>query len=63
LGTAILTPILGPLMEWGLRLSLEMSRDDFSIHFTSSLSAIMRCIICIIFGVSGQRGQYGNREG
>ena len=33
-----LTLILGPLMEKGLRRSLEISRGDFSIFFTRPIS-------------------------
>jgi putative tricarboxylic transport membrane protein len=44
----VLTLILGPLMERGLRQSLEMSRGDFSILFTRPLSATLLGIAAVI---------------
>jgi putative tricarboxylic transport membrane protein len=45
----VLTLVLGPLMERGLRQSLEMSRGDFSILFTRPLSAILLAIGAAVF--------------
>ena len=44
----VLTLILGPLMERGLRQSLEMSRGDFSILFTRPLSATLLGIAAVV---------------
>ena len=44
----VLTMILGPLMERGLRQSLEMSRGDFSILFTRPLSAALLGIAALV---------------
>lgn len=44
----VLTLILGPLMERGLRQSLEMSRGDFSIFFLRPLSATLLAIAALI---------------
>jgi putative tricarboxylic transport membrane protein len=44
----VLTLILGPLMERGLRQSLEMSRGDFSIFFVRPLSAVLLGIAAIV---------------
>jgi putative tricarboxylic transport membrane protein len=48
----VLTMILGPLMERGLRQSLEMSRGDFSILFTRPISATLLAIAVIVIVVS-----------
>ncbi len=48
----VLTLILGPLMERGLRQSLEMSRGDFSILFTRPLSATLLAIAAIMIIIS-----------
>jgi putative tricarboxylic transport membrane protein len=48
----VLTMILGPLMERGLRQSLEMSRGDFSILFTRPLSATLLAIAALVIGMS-----------
>jgi putative tricarboxylic transport membrane protein len=50
----ILTVILGPLMERGMRQSLEMSRGDFSIFFTRpiSLGLIILSVFFIISSLS-----------
>ncbi len=59
----VLTLILGPLMERGLRQSLEMSRGDFSILFTRPISATLLGIAAIVIvsstfrAVSAVRGQ------
>jgi len=42
-----LTLILGPLMERGLRQSLEMSHGDFTIFFTRPISATLLAIAAI----------------
>ena len=44
----VLTLILGPLMERGLRQSLEMSRGDFSIFVSRPLSATLLAIAALI---------------
>jgi len=44
----VLTMILGPLMERGLRQSLEMSRGDFSIFFVRPLSAVLVGIAALV---------------
>jgi putative tricarboxylic transport membrane protein len=44
----VLTLILGPLMERGLRQSLEMSRGHFSILFTRPISATLLAIAAIL---------------
>jgi putative tricarboxylic transport membrane protein len=48
----VLTLILGPLMERGLRQSLEMSRGSFSILFTRPISATLLAIAAIIIVTS-----------
>ena len=44
----VLTLVLGPLMERGLRQSLEMSRGDFSIFFTRPISATLLVIASFV---------------
>ncbi len=44
LAPLVLTLILGPLMERGLRQSLEISRGDFTIFFTRPISATLMAI-------------------
>ena len=44
----VLTLILGPLMERGLRQSLEMSRGHFSIFFTRPISGALMVIAAIV---------------
>ena len=44
LAPMVLTLILGPLMERGLRQSLEISRGDFTIFFTRPISATLLAI-------------------
>ncbi|HTU01103.1 MAG TPA: tripartite tricarboxylate transporter permease, partial [Candidatus Sulfotelmatobacter sp.] len=48
----VLTLILGPLMERGLRQSLEMSRGDFSIFFTRPLAASLLAIAGVVIVTS-----------
>ena len=48
----VLTMILGPLMERGLRQSLEMSRGDFSILFTRPISGTLLVISAIVIVIS-----------
>ena len=48
----LLTMILGPLMERGLRQSLEMSRGDFSILFTRPISATLLILAVIVIVIS-----------
>jgi len=55
LAPLVLTLILGPLMERGLRQSLEMSRGDFSIFFTRPLSATLLGIAAIVIITSTLR--------
>ena len=52
LAPMILTMILGPLMERGLRQSLEMSNGDASILFTRPLSATLLVIALLIIATS-----------
>ena len=49
---AILTLILGPMMERSLRESLSMSRGDYSIFFTRPISLVLLIITAIIFATS-----------
>jgi putative tricarboxylic transport membrane protein len=44
LAPLVLTLILGPLMERGLRQSLEISRGDFTVFFTRPISATLLAI-------------------
>ena len=44
----VLTFVLGPLMERGLRQSLEMSNGDFSILFTRPLSAGLLALAVVV---------------
>ena len=44
LAPMVLTLILGPLMERGLRQSLEISRGDFTVFFTRPISAVLLAI-------------------
>jgi putative tricarboxylic transport membrane protein len=59
----VLTMILGPLMERGLRQSLEMSRGDFSILFTRPISATLLAVAALLIltstfrAVAAVRGQ------
>jgi putative tricarboxylic transport membrane protein len=48
----VLTLVLGPLMERGLRQSLEMSRGDFSIFFSRPLSATLLAIAALVIVTS-----------
>jgi len=48
LAPLILTMILGPLMESGLRQSLEMSRGDFSIFFTRPIAISLLAISMLV---------------
>ena len=50
-----LTLILGPLMERGLRQSLEISRGDFSIFFTRPISLTL-LIIAAVFVITSTMG-------
>ena len=52
LAPLILTFVLGPLMERGLRQSLEMSQGDISILFTRPLSAALLAIALIVIASS-----------
>lgn len=51
----VLTLVLGPLMEQGLRQSLEMSVGDFSIFFTRPLTATLLAIAAVVFITSSLR--------
>ena len=46
-----LTLILGPLMEQGLRLSLELSRGDFTVFFTRPISGTLM-VLATVFVIS-----------
>ena len=48
LAPAILTLVLGPLMEKGLRQSLELSDGDFSIFFTRPIAAALLVVAVVI---------------
>jgi len=48
LAPAIMTLILGPLMESGLRRSLELSGGDFSIFITRPISAVLLAVTVVI---------------
>jgi putative tricarboxylic transport membrane protein len=48
LAPAILTLILGPMMERSLRESLSLSRGDYSIFFTRPISLVLLVITAII---------------
>jgi putative tricarboxylic transport membrane protein len=48
LAPALLTLILGPLMEKGLRRSLELSDGDFSIFLTRPISAVLLAFAVVI---------------
>ncbi|MHB0871180.1 MAG: tripartite tricarboxylate transporter permease [Chloroflexota bacterium] len=47
LAPLVLTLILGPLMEKGLRQSLELSDGEFSIFFTRPISAVLLAIAAL----------------
>jgi putative tricarboxylic transport membrane protein len=49
LAPAVMTFILGPLMEKSLRNSLEMSQGDFSILFQRPISATVLVIAACLF--------------
>ncbi len=48
----VLTLVLGPMMERGLRQSLEMSEGDFSIFFTRPLSATLLVVAGVVIVIS-----------
>jgi len=52
LAPAILTLILGPLMEKGLRQSLELSGGNFSILITRPISAVLLIIAMLIIVIT-----------
>jgi putative tricarboxylic transport membrane protein len=52
LAPAVLTLILGPMVERSLRESLSMSRGDYSIFFTRPISLVLLIITAIIFATS-----------
>ena len=52
LAPAILTLILGPLMERSLRESLSLSRGDYSIFFTRPISLLFLVVTAIILTTS-----------
>jgi putative tricarboxylic transport membrane protein len=52
LAPAILTLILGPMMERSLRESLSMSQGDYSIFVTRPISLVLLVITAIIFATS-----------
>jgi putative tricarboxylic transport membrane protein len=49
LAPAILTLILGPMMERSLRESLSMSQGDYSTFFTRPISLVLLVITAVIF--------------
>jgi putative tricarboxylic transport membrane protein len=49
LAPAILTLILGPMMERSLRESLSMSQGDYSTFFTRPISLVLLLITAVIF--------------
>jgi len=51
----VLTMILGPMMERGLRQSLEMSRGRFSILFTRPISATLLGIAALVIATAAFR--------
>jgi len=55
LAPLILTMVLGPLMERGLRQSLEMSQGDITILFTRPLSASLLAIALVVIVTSAFR--------
>jgi len=52
LAPAILTLILGPLMERSLRESLSLSQGDYSIFFTRPISLVLLLITALILATS-----------
>jgi hypothetical protein len=52
LAPAILTLILGPLMERSLRVSLSLSQGDYSIFFTRPISLLFLIVTAIILATS-----------
>jgi putative tricarboxylic transport membrane protein len=56
LAPAILTLILGPLMERSLRESLSLSQGDYSIFFTRPISLVLLIITAIILASSVWQG-------
>jgi len=52
LAPLVLTLILGPLLEDGLRRSLEISQGDFSIFFTRPISAALLIISGVIIATT-----------
>ena len=56
---AILTLILGPMLERSLRESLSMSQGDFSIFFVRPISLFFLVITAIILVTSGRKALLG----
>ena len=56
LAPAILTLILGPMMERSLRESLSLSRGDYSIFFTRPISLLFLIVTAIILATSAWQG-------
>lgn len=56
---AILTLILGPMLERSLRESLSISQGDFSIFFTRPISLTFLIITMIILITSGRKALFG----
>jgi putative tricarboxylic transport membrane protein len=48
----VLTLVLGPLMERGLRQSLEMSEGDFSIFLSRPISATLIAVAAVVIAIS-----------
>ena len=59
LAPAILTLILGPMLERSLRESLSMSQGDFSIFFVRPISLFFLVITAIILLTSGRKALLG----
>lgn len=57
-----LTLILGPLMERGLRRSLELSDGDFSILFTRPISAVLLAF-AVIFIITSTAAMFSKVKG
>ena len=51
----VLTLILGPLMERGLRQSLQGSAGDFSVFFTRPVTAVLLALSLLVLVSSGMR--------
>jgi len=57
-----LTLILGPMMEQGLRLSLELSRGSFLVFVTRPISAALLALAVAIVALTATRAAMTLRE-